>query len=369
MEKHYVFIDESGNAGANLLDAQPIFTIAGIAVRESSVEQLSEKLNQLKARHHFKPEHELKGARIIRSRHNVFMKEASGLVLAEGLPVFASVVERKYMIALLTVDNLFDPVYNNRVGNEWTFPIKIKTGLANHFYNHLRDETIALAGRVLTHGDRSDIEKLLSAIEEDLKANRRINRFDIIKALNGCRGFTAELSEVIQATNESDGNPRYTKGTIKAPNVTCFVDTMMRIEHLYEGGSPVQVELVFDSSRQFDQVFSDIFQMHKNAGPARIIIPDHAPLIYGFRFITGFSTRDSLTTPLLQCADYFATGIRSVFGLCLVENQPDEINHAMSFYLAFGHAAGDIGHMVNLVISDYLGRKWFSALKKYAPKK
>jgi hypothetical protein len=365
-DKHLVFIDESGSAGSNLLDNQPVFAIVGIAVREKMVQPITDAIGELKNQFGVDSKLEIKGAELIRSKGNALMRQISELVLAEGLPIVAVVVERRFMITALLVDDFFDPVYNDRVGNEWTYPTPIKSRLANHFFNHLSNNTINLVGRALTSGNQNAIEQVISSVERDLDAFRILDGLDIVATIQGAKNHVESLSQVIQAITRRRSNLpiRTAKGTIKSPNVPAFFDLIMRVEFLYESIPNVDVELIFDSSSQFNQSFSDLVTAGITSGPTKLIFPDYIPLTFGFQSVKSFSIASSDSSPLLQLADFYATGIRRTFDLCLLQNQPDTLNAAGQFYLGF-IANILLSDLYNFIISDRLTSRLWMTFQKY----
>ena len=56
--------------------------------------------------------------------------------------------------------------------NEWTQPIPKRSRLANHFYDNLSNEPIALADYTLTLGDLAEIEDLTNKTEQEIEPVR-----------------------------------------------------------------------------------------------------------------------------------------------------------------------------------------------------
>ena len=359
LERHLAFIDESGNAGDYLLDDQSIFCIVGIVVRESRVQQLSELFRQLKFDYGFSPDQEVKGARLIRNRNSTLVKKACELVLTEGLPVVATVVERRFMICALIVQDFFDPVYNPFVNDAWTFDLEIQRELADHFYDHLSEGTIALAGRALVRGDTADLEELQVRVRSDLSMHPRLKGLDIVGTLSGLDDFVQELGNAIRESREPQGLPlRLGRGVARSPNVVAYLDIINTLESIYGRGDTV-VDLVFDSSRQFNQSFSDWLNVRKDAPPVSVVFPGRTPLIIGFRSLATFSATDSRDAPLLQCADCFAAGIRHVFELCSRQIDPIELNEAMTFFYGLAFIMWNEG-LLNPVASGTLLKRFYA---------
>ncbi|MDR3573073.1 MAG: DUF3800 domain-containing protein [Anaerolineaceae bacterium] len=366
-ENYVVFLDESGNAGANLLDSQPIFVFAGISVTESNLAEIEAKFDQLKLSYGFKLSDEIKGRDLIRSNNHQFLRESVELILADGLPIFGEIIERRFMICCLIVETFFDPVYNDRVDVKWTHPIPLKINMANHLYDNLSESTITFAARTLIYTERKELEELLDRIKTEMKDKRIVDGINIIKKIEGARTHLDELADVLKHIhNIKDPTMHMTKGTLKAPNITSFFDILMRIEHLYQGHPDASIKIIFDSSSQFDRPFREVYYTLKSSEPAKIIIPERIPLTFGFQRINSFKVGNSSEMQLLQCADFFATGLRYIHNLCMNEINADMMNNTILFFIALCLYMADSG-MANIVASKQLNSRFWEMAKKYAP--
>lgn len=366
--EYLLFIDESGNAGANLMDAQPIFSLAASGLERSRLHVLEEKFARLKSKHGFRTNQVLKGARIIKNRNSRFMKESMGLLLEEGTSIFASVLERRFMLAGLIVENLFDPYYNPDLDWSWTQPQEIKLSVANHLYSHLSSEALRSTGNALINGDYGDLVKLTKKIGLELKDAPDVNGFDILKGIEGVKPNLKDMADTIKRVHEPTQSPplRHISGALQAPNTTIFVELLMRIENYYSMLPESKVTLAFFSAKHFDQTFADIVSVHKDSGPARIHFPGRTPIIYGFEAITDFRAEDTIKYPLLECADYLATGFRTIFELALKPTKPSKVNGAIRLFLGLAAQGFEFYPLLNLVISDKLYREHFDTLVRYA---
>lgn len=366
-EKHLFYIDESGNAGANLLDAQPFFIIIGIGIRESHLDELESKFNALKIKYGFRSDEEIKGSELIKSESNSLMREASGLILSEGLPITGVIIERKFMTCGLIVETFFDPEYNDLLDNKWTYPLPIKVDIANHFYNYLSTNTVRFAAQTVVIADIADLHQLLNLVQAEIAEKPIIDGINLVATMEGARKYIEDLSSVIKRVhNIKESNMHMSKGTLKAPNVTSFFDMLHRIEHIYDNHPEADVGLVFDSSSQFDRPFREIYELLKRAGPAKMEFPDRMPLTFGFTRINSFEVKDSAATPLLQSADFFATGLRYIHELSLAGAPLERKNDAVMFYIGFMLSAVEIG-MINIVASNNIKSCFWNMAKKYLP--
>jgi hypothetical protein len=369
MGNYVVFIDESGNAGANLIDKeQPFFTLVGMSFSPHEMEAIEKELIELEKYSGLPEGTEIKGSGAIKGDFADYVMPSIDILLSKSSSIFWSVIERRFMIAGIIVDNLYDYVYNDAVSKEWTFPTKKRQDLANHFYNFLSEESLTLAASALVKGDANETRQLIALINKDLENHRVLDGFDVIAALSGATSHVDEMCSVIASVTSRDRNDplRSGKGTVSSPNFTAFFEMLNRIEDYYRGEADVSVELVFDSSSQYDAAFAHLHQLLVNSEPGELRFPGRPPILGGFRCIKSFQPADSKTHPLLKSADLFAAGVRMVFELFANQSPPPEINKSLTYFLGFIVTNLDTP-LYNYVVSDAIWKKIFPTAKKYAP--
>jgi hypothetical protein len=365
-EKHIIFVDESGNAGANLSDAQPIFSIVGMTVRASRVDKIEADFKQLKVKYGFSESEEIKGGQLLKSNENRLIREALELILREGLPIFGTVIERRFMICALIVNHFIDPVYNNRVGNEWTHPIPEKGVLANYLYENLSEDTVRFAADPVISGDLPALMELHRHVLSEMSDVPRVGNIDAVYLIEGARDFLEELSNGLKQThNVKDRVFHATKETIQSPNVTAFFDMLMRTHHVYEDYSDATIDLVFDSSTQFDRPFAEMLGVIKNAKPSKLLRENRIPIIFGSDRIMSFKARNSADDQLLQIVDFLASGIRYIHELCLMGYPQNRINEGVLFCVGLFLTMMEMD-MTNSVASGKLQTLFGEMAKSYS---
>jgi len=309
---------------------------------------------------------EIKGAECINGPLSPLMRKMSEAILSERLPIGNYVVERRYMVMALILENLFDPLYNPLLGNEWTHPTEIKKNIANHLYANLSPATVALAGRAFTESEDAQLNSLLAAIQAEIDDAPVVDGVDIPTTLEGVRPAIPDLAASLRAVMRRAGPPiRLSRGGIKSPNTPSFFYFVMHFEHLFDGIPNSGVRVVFDSSTQFDATFEDLVQVCINATPHILLFRGHPPLAFGLKAITGFEVENSATEPLLQIADFYAVGARKAFELALATDKPESLSPALTYHLGFLAEKLRGGHF-NYVISDHLARLFWDTMHHYA---
>jgi hypothetical protein len=367
VHNYTVFIDESGNAGSNLLDPHPIFTLAAVAADDAHVASIDGDLLAAFERGGLRPGGELKAAQAIAANNHALIHEVMEVVFSAGEPIFWSVLERRFMIAGIIVDTFYDHVYNDAVGPEWTYPSEERQNLANHFYARLSAPTLALAAKSLVVGDPHGIRALLEAMQQELAEHRHVGSFDAVAALSGAYPHVDDLANVLASTYRRDPSDPLAahRGTVRSPNITLFFELLNRVEDHYRGRSPARVRAVFDSSGQFDEAFAHLQQLLANSRDSELRFPGKPPILFGHRVVAGFSPADSRAHRLLQVADLFAGGIRSVFDLFASPNQPPAIPESLHLFLGF-IAINLRTPLFNYVISDSLISRIWPTIERYA---
>ncbi len=363
-----LFVDESGNAGANLLDAHPFFTLVGVAARDQDVPALDARLATVFAASDPNPATELKGSQAINQDRLTYVEDVAAITFNAGQPILWSVIERRFMIAAIIVDNFFDHVYNDAVGPEWTYPSEARQGLANHLYRNLSDATLRLAATALVHGDATGIRQLLVATQHDLAAAPPFAHIDAKAALQGVAPHIEELADAlatVHARQPSDPLQSHT-GTLRSPNLTAFFEMVNRAEDHYRTIPHARVKILFDSSGQFDEAFAYLRELLANARDSELRFPDRPPIIFGHRAVAEFQVGDSKAHPLIRAADLFAAGIRQVFELFASQAQPQAIGRALQFFLGFVALNLD-APLFNYVVSDSLVHSMWPTIERYAP--
>lgn len=176
------------------------------------------------------------------------------------------------------------------------------------------------------------------------------------------------LCDVIALSGSRSKNDplRTSKYLVRTPNVTSFFEMINRIEDHYRGGTNSTVELVFDSSKQFDEVYGYLHNILSNAKDGELRFSGYSPIIFGFKHLKSFTSADSKNEPLLRAVDLFSAGIRLAFELIAAQYPPPQINESLRFFLGF-IGANIQTPLYNYVISDSVAKKIFPAFKRYFP--
>ena len=124
-----LFLDESGNTGANWLDPnQPYFVYGGWLIMDDPYEKAVDIVEKTFS---FSKAHELKSKYILTHKRNSFFIMADALMTeCYALPVFC-VADKRYMIAAKICETFFDCEHNPALNTYITHKTRLKKALAD----------------------------------------------------------------------------------------------------------------------------------------------------------------------------------------------------------------------------------------------
>ncbi len=227
-----------------------------------------------------------------------------------SIPLFYTIVEKRFQIAALIDSDFFDPEYNVHCDLTWTHPSDKHRGRANFLYENLTDETLLACGEFFRSGD--NLDNATELLKADL-ADKRFKDEDLSYYISGFQKNLPALESI------------YKDRSNNAPNIIAFISLINRLEYFFNELHPrnAQVNLICDNSRQYKKIFDDWFQLQ--CGPRRGLMhlyPDKIPLIAGCESLKRFEMQDSKKCNLLQCADFYASSFNKTLSKTLVEKNP-----------------------------------------------
>ena len=140
--EYKTYIDESGNTGSDLLNiSQKIFCLSSVSIPSCQMENLKiyiqEKFESVKE----KEEKEIKATKWIKSsKKNRVLQDIVRKMKSVGCDFSAVIIEKRYMLASLIVDNFLDGAYNDNEDYTWCNNKEEKIRAAQYFYDTLNDE-------------------------------------------------------------------------------------------------------------------------------------------------------------------------------------------------------------------------------------
>ncbi|MFH2128029.1 MAG: DUF3800 domain-containing protein [Pseudomonadota bacterium] len=306
MMQYTVYIDESGNAGDNLLDQQqPVFTLSGIGLVDSKISDIELFIAEKKK--DFGIQAEILHARNLlrRNRHD-FIEQVIEMLMQNGLLLFYSISERDYLTATHIEGDFFDYVYNDKCDVSWTHPISGKRERADIIFKSMTPETLNVWGRAFTNagGFKDCYDHLL----EDMKASD--DRWGLGRKLIGFEKNIKEYEQIAAQGKAGYENIGVGPSVLMSPNYFSLYSLLNKIEVFFSGIDHGGLKIIFHSSRQFNDTFITVFNRMRNAADVVHKVPGKIPFVFRHRNASSFELSDSKNM-LVQCADLIATSINN----------------------------------------------------------
>jgi hypothetical protein len=339
--KLYVFCDEAGNSGPNLIDlSQPVYVISGWAVRpgrlgdaEAAVAGFRQNIRSRAT--------ELKSARLLsQPRAQAAYGDLIRSMANSSWPVFA-VFEKRYWISGKIVEKLLDPMYNKRSSWDFFDDIDMKMDLANRIsawpWEYL--EAFATAMR------SSDPVRLRQVTESLVRLANLTDETELATILLGALENLPYIyeREFIQRDEQSR--------LLEPMNVSSLMALVQVLETMGQDFPDTEIEIIHDDSLEFEAGYQSAFDWFRRGMDPRLVAmrPDFSPKLEN---VTSLKMASSAETPLLQAADLLAGGIyRYSRAAAMGEEIPTWLADALTLPL-FGSLAAvdggtaDAGHLM-----------------------
>lgn len=169
MYSFYVFIDEGGNTGSDLLErSQPYFVQAGLIVPTESVLELESYAERLKET--YLPKSSVLSSQILNTRKGVeeIDKMLDSLLSKCAIPIM-SLSDKTYAIAQQIVETCFDGAYNEKVPIELTGDANAKVQLADQILEKVPREILFQFAQSFRERKRTELESTIFAIAKALR--------------------------------------------------------------------------------------------------------------------------------------------------------------------------------------------------------
>ncbi len=303
MANHQFYVDESGNAGMNYLDAgQPFHVAGGFLVshdRLSSVESVVQSfLNDGQG--------EIKGTRLMRSaagqRRAIALLEQLG---AAGAVPFFIIMDRAFSIAGKVVDVFLDPMHQPNVDWLPTSDIPQRQAITEMLSARVSSRTLGAFVAAYKHPTHDGFKAVLETLVADL------NDLGEARLAHGFQGAIEHLDVIVADETYDDEDTKHRQWA--ALNVPAFKHLIGKVDRFMDA-VPTRFDIIHDQTHEFAEPLARTVEFFR--------IPDaphvDVPLVGGrsvrgiFRNVDQFSTADSKETPALQAADVLASSVARV---------------------------------------------------------
>lgn len=294
---HYrTYVDESGNTGDKLTDKnQRFFMLGAVTVPDSRIKECTSVLTACYNAAKEKEEQEIKATRWVKSAKKCEAMKAILDCLINSRSKFSLVlIEKRYMISAIIVDNFMDGAYNDTEDYTWVNNANEKKLAAQYFYNVLSDEDIERVFQAFRSPTFDDLKLALDIVVASTD-------HDVYKRmLCGTYNHLQELYEDDTVSIEDMGS-----GVARSPNYTGFVALGGIIAKTLRAETAT-TDILFDHCNQFDNAYANLFGIFKRAD-IPMVIEKMIGLTSWKGIITDFNVDNSKADPLIQSADILAT--------------------------------------------------------------
>jgi hypothetical protein len=297
-----VFIDESGQTGADLYDpTQPVYAVAAVWIAPSVEGCVVDLIDEIRRKSGMQPA-ELKGARLLRSaagRRN--LRALADGCIELGIEVSLVAFHKPFMAAAVVVEDCTDPAHNSNFSNRWTWDTNLKEPLAQRILDHI-DARILLDWWRTRRGDVFD--DFVASHAELMAALRRVcGHEELAKAM-----ADTDLAAVWEP---KDVRVRLQSGGY-SPNVAVFSGILPALDIQAECRGARRVRIVHDEQHEFEAAYRYAFKVAFNSPPMEITLPNTNSLRLPLERIQSLEFARSDEHVGLQVADCMASVDRAM---------------------------------------------------------
>jgi len=296
---HTLFVDESGNAGVNYLDAaQPFHVAAGVLVR-------NERLDSLRAALHARlrsSETEFKGSNLTRSANG--QRRVTSIlteVVGQHATPFFVVMERRFTLTAKLVDVFLDPAHQDAVDWLPTSAVVERCAITEFLDAKLTTATLETFARAYRSPSPDSFGESLRMTIAELNALRQTQ---LAASFQGALTSVERVCEAEIQGDESTSHAQWASLNLPAyMHLLRYVDTSLDSVGTYD--------VVHDATVEFEGLLREISNAFSVPGQPDVDLQLEAGLTYrgAFRNFAGFSISDSKTESALQAADLVASSV------------------------------------------------------------
>lgn len=299
MLPYNTYIDESGNTGNNLVDpTQKYFTLAAVSIPQneemeilSFIEQKFDSVKEI-------GETEIKTSRWAKSpKKAVVLQLILDYLLAKNCDFALVLLEKRYMVCGLIVDNFLDGAYNDFEDYTWCNDRDEKKKAAQYFYDILDDNDIEIISRAFTHPELVLYKQALDIVF------CKTSEPDYKRMLAGCH-----IEEVFEVDYDFVmKNPDLNSSVTNSANYVSFSALGAKVAKrcMLKG---YETNIIFDSCLLCNDAYKYIFELF-NRIDNNIFLQQWAGLISWKEIVNSFTIDNSKNSFLLQTSDILATSV------------------------------------------------------------
>ena len=297
--QYNTYIDESGNTGNHLANQdQKFFTIAAVSIPQDEEEQIlsfiRNKFDMIKEI----GQTEIKATRWVRTpKRAAILQSILEFMKGKRCDFSLVILEKRYMVCGLIVDNFLDGAYNDFEDYTWCNDNEEKKKAAQYFYDILDDNEIELISNTFTH------PQLNGYVRAHEVVFAKTQDYEYKRMLAGCHIeelFADDYAVVMENTEASPS-------VVRSANYTSFSALGMRIAKICRSKG-YRTNIVFDDCKLCNEAFKNLYERF-NVMEDNEILERWAGIISWKKWLDSSSVVNSKSSFLLQTADILATSV------------------------------------------------------------
>lgn len=297
-----LYVDESGNSGADLHDPnQPVFGYAAVWIAPEAEARLDAFISGLRGQFRLQGDGELKGKTLLDSvRGRQAVRALLDMLRTERIPLAVTIVHKRFMAAAVIVEDCTDPVYNDHFTNEWTWNTKLKEPLAEKIMRTVSARVLEAAWRARDGADKDAFKRAYDSALGQLVLSTDHQVSDVARRMR-----LAKLDDIWDAAHN-----HIEPGWGYSPNLSAYGSMIMSCDIQGEALGFADVTVVHDNQTQFERAFRTSFEAMVNAGKGEFTLPNGNRQRVPLRCLKTLTFGDSTGSVGIRVADIVAAAAR-----------------------------------------------------------
>lgn len=290
----FVYVDESGNTYADLLNIdQPFYTMVAL-LSDSDVQMMADAVDLLKQRYGIRPS-ELHGSSLFRLRSSGIYENVLRLIEDSSIIPMVVVIDKFFIIASKIVDTFFDPHDNPEV--PW----------ALYWNRSSRLAMVELIGGILNQeAVNSFLDGILNGNTESLAATAHILKSRVATVFRNHLLINVVTKILSYVETQHNTFPILKPGVAAgyaSPNFIAFAELLFFLSRQLKESPVDRIYLYHDEQSQFQELFKSTYVVFTKSAEAEVDFGDDNKAVLPLSPFDIFSFVDSSSSIGVQLAD------------------------------------------------------------------
>lgn len=294
MRDLFIYVDESGNTYADLLNVdQPFYTMVAL-LAESDLQAKRDVVESLRRRHAIKTP-ELHGSSLFRTRSSGAYQEVLALIEDPSISPMVVVIDKFFITAAKIVDTFFDPHDNPQVPWALYWNRSSRLTMVELIGQSLNEEAIKSFLDGILHGNRESLAFTASMLRSRTRLTLKtpLLRNIVSRALSYVETHRGDF-KIVDGTGAAGYN---------SPNFIAFTELLFFLSRQLKRTPVRRVQLYHDEQRQFQTLFRSTYDAFTCSGECEVDFGDDNKAVLPLFPFEVFSFVDSTSSVGIQLAD------------------------------------------------------------------